>query len=79
MVWCCETQSGSFPHHKDPPGFLQAQSALLGDCFRLNLAGLRTTIVGGRHEIVQVANAPSSQLSAREAHADVGVAQISTR
>ncbi|CAE8667293.1 unnamed protein product [Polarella glacialis] len=59
----------------DPVGFLERQRRELGTCFRLNMAGLPLTVVAGRHDMAQVANAGEAILSAQSATADFGFAE----
>eukprot|EP00434_Breviolum_minutum_P015088 symbB.v1.2.013303.t1/scaffold937.1/size150259/9 len=59
-------------YRHDPRNFMLGHAGL--GLFRLNLAGLRMTVVAGREEMAQVVNAPESILSSKEATADFGFA-----
>ena len=59
-------------YKKSPPGFLIEAARKYGSVFRINLAGMETTVVTSRNTMKQFAQAPESVLSAREAVSDFG-------
>lgn len=56
----------------NPPAFLRHARSVAGPVFRVNLAGLVTTIVSDEENMKLVATAPKSVLSSRDAIADFG-------
>ena len=56
----------------NPPGFLRAARDAAGPIFRMDLAGLRTTIVASAEAMKQVATEREAVLSARAAVSDFG-------
>ena len=57
----------------DPAAFVTVQCETIGPCFRVNLAGKKMVIIGRSSEAMrQVALAPESVLSARQAVLDIG-------
>ena len=59
-------------YRHDPRNFMLGHAGV--GLFRLNMAGLRMTVVAGREEMAQVVNAPENILSSKEATADFGFA-----
>lgn len=59
-------------YKKGPAKFLIATAAKCGPVFRLNLAGMHTTVVCSAETMKQFAFAPTSVLSAKAAVADLG-------
>ena len=66
----------SIAYKKDPPGYLLAASKTCGPVFAMDLAGLPMTVVSGTACMKQVALAPSSELSFREAVSDFGFLKV---
>lgn len=62
-------------YKRDPAAFITEQCRRVGPCFTIDLAGKRMVIVGSsRVAVKQVASAPESVLSARQAVLDIGFA-----
>ena len=64
-------------YKRDPAGFITEQRKLVGDVFRLNLAGKRMIVVaGGAENVKAVAFASERRFSARAAVRDVGFGEL---
>ena len=64
-------------YKRDPASFITEQRKLVGDVFRLNLAGKRMIVVaGGAENVKAVAFASERRFSARAAVRDVGFGEL---
>ena len=64
-------------YKRDPATFITEQRKLVGDVFRLNLAGKRMIVVaGGAENVKAVAFASERRFSARAAVRDVGFGEL---